>query len=97
MKRTLAALALAALTASTSAQPTQSPYVPDADPLVRQKIEQWQDLKLGLLMHWGTYSQWGIVESWSLCAETSRGASARWTTTPRTRRPTRNCRRPSIR
>src|SRR5678816_1668563 len=69
MKRTLAALALAALTASTPAQPAQSPYVPDADPLVRQKIEQWQDLKLGLLMHWGTYSQWGIVESWSLCAE----------------------------
>lgn len=69
MKRTLAALALAALTASTAAQPAQSPYVPDADPLVRQKIEQWQDLKLGLLMHWGTYSQWGIVESWSLCSE----------------------------
>ena len=20
-------------------------------------------------MHWGTYSQWGIVESWSLCPE----------------------------
>ena len=28
-----------------------------------------KDLKLGLLMHWGPYSQWGIVESWSLCAE----------------------------
>ena len=20
-------------------------------------------------MHWGTYSQWGIVESWSICSE----------------------------
>ena len=20
-------------------------------------------------MHWGAYSQWGIVESWSLCSE----------------------------
>ncbi len=20
-------------------------------------------------MHWGTYSQWGIVESWSICPE----------------------------
>ena len=20
-------------------------------------------------MHWGAYSQWGIVESWSLCPE----------------------------
>jgi alpha-L-fucosidase len=44
-------------------------YVPETDPLVLQKLEQWQDLKFGLLMHWGTYSQWGIVESWSICAE----------------------------
>lgn len=44
-------------------------YVPETDPLVIQKVEQWQDLKFGLLMHWGTYSQWGIVESWSICAE----------------------------
>jgi alpha-L-fucosidase len=26
-------------------------------------------LKFGLLMHWGAYSQWGIVESWSICPE----------------------------
>jgi alpha-L-fucosidase len=39
------------------------------DPLVQQKLAHWQDLKFGLLMHWGTYSQWGIVESWSLCNE----------------------------
>jgi alpha-L-fucosidase len=44
-------------------------YVPDPDPLVQQKLEEWQDLKFGLLMHWGPYSQWGIVESWSICAE----------------------------
>jgi alpha-L-fucosidase len=44
-------------------------YVPDPDTLVRNKIEQWQDLKFGLLMHWGPYSQWGVVESWSICAE----------------------------
>jgi alpha-L-fucosidase len=37
--------------------------------LVQRKLDHWQDLKLGLLMHWGTYSQWGIVESWSLCSE----------------------------
>ena len=58
-------LALGARAPQTDA----SPYVADPDPLVRQKIDEWQDLKLGLLMHWGTYSQWGIVESWSLCAE----------------------------
>ncbi len=44
-------------------------YVPETDPLVLEKLEQWQDLKFGLLMHWGAYSQWGIVESWSLCPE----------------------------
>ncbi len=44
-------------------------YTPPTDPLVLQKLAQWQDLKFGLLMHWGTYSQWGIVESWTLCPE----------------------------
>lgn len=44
-------------------------YVPETDLLVLKKLEEWQDLKFGLLMHWGTYSQWGIVESWSLCPE----------------------------
>lgn len=47
----------------------QAPYVPPADPLVQQKLEAWQDLKFGLLMHWGPYSQWGVVESWSICPE----------------------------
>jgi alpha-L-fucosidase len=44
-------------------------YVPETDPLVLEKLEKWQDLKFGLLMHWGPYSQWGVVESWSICAE----------------------------
>jgi alpha-L-fucosidase len=44
-------------------------YVPPGDPLVEQKITEWQDLKFGLFMHWGTYSQWGVVESWSICPE----------------------------
>ncbi len=44
-------------------------YVPETNPLVLKKLEAWQDLKFGLLMHWGAYSQWGIVESWSLCPE----------------------------
>jgi alpha-L-fucosidase len=49
--------------------PQSQIYVPETDPLVLQKLDQWQDLKFGLLMHWGPYSQWGIVESWSICAE----------------------------
>ena len=44
-------------------------YVPDPDPLIQKRIDQWQDIKFGLLMHWGPYSQWGIVESWSICPE----------------------------
>ncbi|MFZ4523525.1 MAG: alpha-L-fucosidase [Bacteroidales bacterium] len=41
----------------------------EKDPAILHKLEEWKDLKFGLLMHWGTYSQWGIVESWSLCSE----------------------------
>ena len=51
------------------AHPSDQKYYPETDPLVLKKLEQWQDLKFGLLMHWGAYSQWGIVESWSLCPE----------------------------
>jgi alpha-L-fucosidase len=49
--------------------PLQAQYVPDPDPALQKKLAEWQDLKFGLLMHWGPYSQWGIVESWSICAE----------------------------
>jgi len=44
-------------------------YYPESDPLVLKKLEDWQNLKFGLLMHWAPSSQWGIVESWSLCSE----------------------------
>lgn len=44
-------------------------YVPEDDSMVLDNLESWQDKKFGLLMHWGAYSQWGIVESWSLCPE----------------------------
>jgi alpha-L-fucosidase len=45
------------------------PFVAETDPLAVKKLDEWQDWKFGLLMHWGTYSIWGIVESWSLCPE----------------------------
>ncbi|KPK00181.1 MAG: hypothetical protein AMS20_15285, partial [Gemmatimonas sp. SG8_28] len=63
------ATALFAGVVGTAAAAQEHAYVEDPDPLVQQKLAQWQDLKLGLLMHWGPYSQWGIVESWSLCSE----------------------------
>ncbi len=44
-------------------------YYPESDPLVLSKLEKWQNLKFGLLIHWAPSSQWGIVESWSLCSE----------------------------
>ena len=71
MKRYLLMLLMAATwhLAPMAAQDHDERYVPETDPLVLQKLEEWQDLKFGLLMHWGPYSQWGIVESWSICAE----------------------------
>ncbi|QQR88188.1 MAG: alpha-L-fucosidase [Flavobacteriales bacterium] len=47
----------------------QAPYVAPTDPAVAAKLDQWKGLKFGLLMHWGPYSQWGVVESWSICPE----------------------------
>jgi alpha-L-fucosidase len=55
--------------AQQHAEQDHSKYVIPSDPLVQQKLAKWQDVKFGLMMHWGTYSQWGIVESWSLCPE----------------------------
>ena len=55
--------------AVTAARAQNEPYVKEKDPQVLQKLEDWQDWKFGLMMHWGTYSQWGIVESWSICPE----------------------------
>jgi alpha-L-fucosidase len=52
-----------------SAQQNLDQYVKDPDPRVQKRLEEWQDLKFGLLMHWGPYSQWGVVESWSICSE----------------------------
>ncbi|MGD8781228.1 MAG: alpha-L-fucosidase [Ignavibacteria bacterium] len=44
-------------------------YFPETDPHVLKKLYEWQNLKFGLLMHWAPSSQWGVVESWSLCSE----------------------------
>lgn len=62
-------LFFATLTVAAQQHDMSQKYFPETDPLVLEKLDQWQDLKFGLLMHWGTYSQWGIVESWSICPE----------------------------
>ncbi len=76
MKKSLFFVSLFAVLASWAAptiiaagQGGDDRYVPVTDPLVLEKLERWQDLKFGLLMHWGPYSQWGVVESWSICPE----------------------------
>jgi alpha-L-fucosidase len=70
MKRTLIAAAVLCVCAgAASPQHEDERYVPETDPLVLKNLEHWQDIKFGLLMHWGPYSQWGVVESWSICAE----------------------------
>lgn len=33
------------------------------------KLDKWEDRKFGMLIHWGLYSQAGIMESWTLCSE----------------------------
>lgn len=57
------------LAGSAQAGAQHKEYYPDPDTVIRKRLEEWKDLKFGLLMHWGAYSQWGIVESWSICPE----------------------------
>jgi alpha-L-fucosidase len=66
---TLALFSTFTASAQQHSEQDHSKYVTPTDPLVQQKLAKWQDVKFGLMMHWGTYSQWGIVESWSLCPE----------------------------
>ncbi|MBW8687765.1 alpha-L-fucosidase [Chitinophaga rhizophila] len=42
-------------------------YQAPKDPLVIRKLSKWQDQRFGLFMHWGTYTLWEEVESWSIC------------------------------
>lgn len=51
-------------------------YVWPTDPKVLKKLEWFQDQKLALMMHWGPYSQLGLVESWALS-----DADAEWSRT----------------
>lgn len=60
---------LFALTTKAQYEHEITGYVWPKDQKILDKLEDWQDLKFGLLMHWGAYSQWGVVESWSICPE----------------------------
>ncbi len=70
--RTLAAVLAAGVALSSgvaSAQYEGVDYVWEGNPAVKERLERWQDLKLGFMVHWGTYSQKGWCESWGLCSE----------------------------
>ncbi|MGV8136613.1 MAG: alpha-L-fucosidase [Mangrovibacterium sp.] len=69
MKQNFILIIFFSLSMAAAAQHEEQTYIPDPDPVIRERIGQWQDIKFGLLMHWGPYSQWGIVESWSICPE----------------------------
>ena len=74
-KKIVGCLAGAALALNMNAQQVQgfvheqskaTDYVWPTDPQVLEKLDKWQDLKFGVLFHWGLYSVPGIVESWSI-------------------------------
>ena len=50
-------------------QSAATDYEWPTDPAVLARLDKWQDLKFGVLFHWGLYSVPGIVESWSICSE----------------------------
>jgi alpha-L-fucosidase len=67
--RLISAAALLLLAGVSDLAGSAPPRDREADPLVIRRLEWFQDMKFGLLMHWGPYSQWGVVESWSICPE----------------------------
>ena len=74
MKKILTIAAAALISLSAMAQTTDivdqaDGYQWPTDPEVLAKLDKWQDLKFGMLIHWGLYSVPGIVESWNLCNE----------------------------
>lgn len=67
-----AVIALTLTTAPTLAQKEHVPsdtYQWPQEPEVAAKLQRWQDLKFGILMHWGVYSVPGMVESWQITSE----------------------------
>ena len=76
--RLLLLAALASLVLGATAQEAGNSFVHKSyddgyewptDAKVLEKLDKWQDQKLGVLFHWGLYSVPGIVESWQICSE----------------------------
>ncbi len=50
----------------------------ELSPERRRQLDQFQDHKIGVLFHWGLYSQAGIVESWQLSKEDTWARKKPW-------------------
>jgi alpha-L-fucosidase len=48
---------------------SEKDWVKPENPLLLERLEWFKDQKLGFMMHWGPYSQLGVVESWALSDE----------------------------
>lgn len=73
-KQFVGLLATLAVISSLSAQEglvhvKSSSYVYPKEQEVLKQLDKWQDLKFGMIIHWGLYAYLGCVESWQLCAE----------------------------
>lgn len=56
-------------TAQQNVHPQSTDYQWPTDAAVKEKLDKWQDLKFGIILHWGLYSVPGMIESWALCSE----------------------------
>ena len=73
MKKKLILSFLISLSIAVSAQSyiheQSTGYVWPDDPAVVSHLKEWQDLKFGIILHWGVYSVPGICESWTITSE----------------------------
>ena len=69
MRVVVAAAMLSPLAGMFASALDTSRYVENQDPAVRASLETFRDRKLGLMMHFGVYSQVGLIESWPLVDE----------------------------
>ena len=65
----LSVLTTSVIYAQTYAHGRSGTYTKPTDEDVLARLDKWQDQKFGMLIHFGLYSQLGIVESWSICSE----------------------------
>lgn len=48
------------------------------EPALAKKLAEFQDMKLGVIIHWGLYAEAGIAESWQLSAEDEWARKTPW-------------------